>query len=78
MANITRDITSIVFSQLPATLKEKVSVEIISDPYNLKVEARFATKTQKWTTALEDMEFHGVPCRCKIPETFLAQLCVVV
>lgn len=79
MSHINRDIISIVYSQLPVALRDKLSVTIDGDPYGVRLNAIFATEDKRqWSTALEDMDFQSIPLRCKIPDTFIAHLCVVV
>lgn len=79
MPNINRDIASIVYAQLPTALRDKLSVTLNGDPYGIRVMVVFATEDKRtWSTSLEDMDFQGVPLRCKVPDTFIAHLCVVV
>ena len=79
MSNITRDIAHIVYSQLPTGLRDKLSVEIGGDPYGIRLNATLTDERKRtWVANLEDMDFEGVPLRCKLPDTFVTLLCVEV
>ena len=79
MPNITKDIAYIVYSQLPAGVRDKLSVEIQGDPYGIRLNAALTDERKRtWVANLEDMDFEGVPLRCKLPDNFVALLCVEV
>jgi hypothetical protein len=79
MSNINRDIASIVYSQLPGTLRDKLSVSVSGDPYGIRVSVMFATEDKRsWVSDLLDMPFEGMQLRCRVPDEFLARLCVEV
>ena len=79
MPNVKRDIASIVYSQLPAQIRDKLSVDLGGDPYGIRVDVFFRHEVKRfWRTELEDMPFEGMRLRCRVPDEFLARLCVEV
>lgn len=79
MPNINRDIASIVYSQLPIQIRDKLSVDLGGDPYGIRVDVIFRHEDKRiWRTALEDMPFEGMQLRCRVPDEFIARLCVEV
>ena len=79
MSKIAQDIARIVCLQLPASLRDKLIVEIQGDPYGIRLNATLTDERKRtWVANLEDMDFEGVPLRCKLPDTFVALLCVEV
>lgn len=79
MANHVRDLISIVHAQLPVGLRDKLSVDVESDPYHLRVKAKFKDQQHRtWEVSLIEEMFEGVPLRCKVPDEFIAQLCAAV
>jgi len=76
---MTRDLIAVIYSQLPDGIKDKVRISVDTDAHYIRPRATFKDEqNREWTTALVDMQFEGLPLRCKVPEEFLAQLCVVV
>lgn len=81
MPRVHRDLLVVVLQQVPAALRDKITVAIHSDAYYLRPVARFHTiegPARHWDVPLEEIEFEGLPMRCKVPEQFIAQLCVIV
>ena len=79
MSKIAQDIAYIVYSQLPAGLRDKLMVEIQGDPYGIRLNATLIDERKRtWVVNLEYMDFEGVPLRCKLPDTFVALLCMEV
>ena len=79
MPQPVRDLIEIVHDQLPRQLKQELMVNVDADAFYLRVYATFTDKSGRhWSTYLKPEVFEGVEIRCKIPEEFLAQLCVSV
>lgn len=73
------DINQYVLDQLPRMVKDRVQVEITSDPYHLRTIARFTDdRGRKYETKLENEWFGAAKLACKIPELFIAHLCAVM
>jgi hypothetical protein len=75
-----RDLTEVVFDQIPAQLKKEVGVQIVDcDAYCIRVRAKFVVADgRSWECNLVNELVAGVSLCCKIPEEFLAQLCAIV
>lgn len=68
-----------VYLQLPATLRDQFKIDVNADAFLIRSKASFTDpQGRTWETELENTLVEGVPMNVKIPETFLAQLCVVV
>ena len=79
MPQPVRDLIEIVHNQLPRQLKQELSVNVEADAFYLRCKATFTDKSKReWSVYLVPELFEGVEIRCKIPEEFLAQLCVSV
>lgn len=79
MPSPIRDLISIVHAQLPAGIRDSLSVDVEADPYFLRVKAIFVDdRKRRWETQLVEMDMQGVQVSAKIPDEFLAQLCAVV
>lgn len=73
------DINQYVLDQLPRAIKDRLQVEITSDPYHLRTLARFTDdRGRKYETKLENEWFGAAKLACKIPENFIAHLCAVM
>lgn len=74
-----RDITALVYAQLPDGIRNKLLVSVRGDAYHIHAAVTFTDeRKRKWECTLETAEFEGVPVRYKIPDTFLARLCMEV
>lgn len=76
-------INALVCDQLPRQLRDKLKVAIIRDVFALRVRATFSAQVasdrwRDWECWLEDMQAGGETVRARIPEAFLARLCVEV
>jgi hypothetical protein len=72
------DICLIIYDQLPRALQGKFRLSIRHDAFHFRTEATFreiATDKES-TCVLERKEIEGVPVSCKIPDQFLAMLCL--
>ena len=68
-----------VRSQLPRAIAGKFEITVISDPYYLRTEAVFTDEAGRaYRTKLEYQLFDHREVACRIPESFIAHLCVVV
>lgn len=76
----TNDIVIYVGQQVPRAVAAQLQeISIRSDPYHLRTVARFTTHHGRvLECVLEDERFGGRDIACKIPELFLARLCVEV
>lgn len=73
------DVLSIVADQLPRTLVDKVQIDVQADAYLMSTTVVVKLDGgRKFESPLEPMEVHGTTINLKIPEQFLAQLCVLV
>lgn len=73
------DIAEIVRSQLPRTLADRLHIELRSDPYHLRTTARFKDDSgRKYECQLENDRIGTRVLACRIPDVFLARLCVEV
>lgn len=68
-----------VREQLPRTLRDRLQVELRSDPFHLVTKARFGTQDGRtFDCALETELVAGRVMACRIPVDFIAHLSVVV
>ena len=76
---------SIIYAQLPRQLQEKFTVTVSGDPYGLCLIASFhyylpnepdPTKAKVYTTGLDTIVVDGEIKSVKIPDKFLAALCI--
>jgi hypothetical protein len=74
----TRDLITIVYSQMPRQVADKVTVDVECDPYILNAIVIVKRGLQTWKARLEPQEVNGVMINVKVPDEFLAFLCVSV
>lgn len=73
------DIVAVVQKQLPRLLQDKLQIEIRSDPFHLHAMVRFKDERGRtFDCELELVREGGRLIACKIPDVFLARLCIEV
>lgn len=82
-AGILGNIASIVWEQLPRDLKSKLTVRVVQDAHQHRVKAIFFREeegafTGRWECMLEPGVIEGLTFNCRVPDTEIARLCVVV
>ena len=68
-----------VLDQLPRTLRDRMTVTVSADPYNLVLKMRLWDKqdaARSWECSL--VKHEGPPVSYTVPSEFLARLCVEV
>lgn len=74
---LTSDLVEVVAEQLPEGLRRRLSVEVKSDAYRMKATAIFADEHKRvWRCDLELVDVGDAKLAVKIPEIFIARLCV--
>jgi hypothetical protein len=78
MSRRIRDLTAIIHAQLPEGIRDKLRVDVAADAFMLRVTATFTDQNKRtWKCTLEP-EDTILGMSLKVPETFIAQLCVSV
>lgn len=72
------DIVVEIRRQLPYMLVDKLTIDVCSDPFHLKTKVKFKAGDKEWVCDLEPQREGNRIIACKIPEVFLARLCVEV
>jgi hypothetical protein len=73
------DLISVVFDQIPRTVRDKVHLDVQTDAYMISPTVVVRTQDKRtFECELEPMDIEGVPVRCKVPDHFLSLLCVSV
>ncbi len=83
---VAPDLNNVIYEQLPRTIRDKVIIDSITDAFQLypRVEITYfpdpANREVKSTEAthLEPTEFEGMHIYCKLPDVFVARLCVLI
>lgn len=73
------DIINIIWQQLPRGIADKVKLDVETDAYFIRPVAVVTLPNgQVHKCPLEPREFEGMSINMKVPEAFIAQLCVMV
>jgi len=73
------DIELLIYEQLPERLWDMLRVELRTDPYHLGTTLKLVTDDGRtWTTRLKLDWWNGRRIACKLPDAFVAQLCLVL
>lgn len=79
MYNGTRDLLNVIWLQLPRAIANSVELDVEHDAHFVRAVAIVKLPNgQVYKADLEPMEFEGVTLYTKLPEAFVAQLCVFV
>lgn len=75
-----RDLNLAVLNQLPEQIRGKVDVAVMRDPMQYNVVARIheTAGDRVFQVHLEEIEIHGVPVVCKLPDAAISQLCMEI
>ncbi len=78
--HLQNDLLAYLYSQLPRAVAEKIKdVQVRTDPFHIRTEACFVdTLGRKHTCQLENETINGTALACRLPEVFIAKLCVSV
>lgn len=69
---LLRDLRQALYDQLPAQLQDEFTIEVAADAYFLRAMAMFVTTDGRSFST----ELAGLPLKPRIPDAFLAWLCV--
>lgn len=73
------DAVRIVASQFPRQVLEHIKVDLDADPMLLRATVKVEVPDKRvFTAQCEPYEFEGMTLNLKVPEEFLAKICVVV
>jgi hypothetical protein len=72
------DIVTEVRRQLPRVLYGRLMIEVRGDPFHLRTTVRFKEGDRSWECDLEAQREGSRLIACKIPDEFLARLCVEI
>ena len=73
------DLIAYISSQLPRQVADKVQITVESDAFHLRTRARFRDdRGRVHECQLEEEPFGSRRMACRIPEDFIAHLCVII
>lgn len=77
--NVRANLMSIIYHQLPETLRDVFRIRVTTDAYLLRPTVVFTGPDgREWPADLEPVLTEGLLIRTKVPDATLALLCTVV